>query len=125
MVKDLCNKCTGLCCRYLALPIDTPTSKADYDDIRWYLAHKGISIFVEKGDWYINIDNPCKYLTSNHRCSIYEKRPRICRTYKHKDCEFHNGDYDYKLYFKSMEQLEDYLAQKPWLKKRKKNAKKK
>ncbi|MBN2211191.1 MAG: YkgJ family cysteine cluster protein [Sedimentisphaerales bacterium] len=124
MTKDLCKKCTGLCCRYLALPIETPTTKGEYDDIRWYLAHKGISIFVEDGDWYIKIANRCKYLNSNHRCKIYEKRPRICRGYKHEGCDIQPGAYDYELHFTSMEQMEEYMSRKPW-KKRKKDKKKK
>jgi len=49
--KNQCDKCTGLCCRYFALPIETPEEKADYDDIRWYLCHKDINVFVEDGDW--------------------------------------------------------------------------
>ena len=51
--KILCDKCTGLCCKYFALPIETPEDKEDYDDIRWYLCHKNVTVFVEDGDWYI------------------------------------------------------------------------
>ena len=65
MSEVLCEKCVGLCCRYLALPIDTPKTKGDFDDVRWYLAHEGISVFVEEGDWYINIANRC-----NLNCAI-------------------------------------------------------
>ena len=39
-VTVACTKCTGLCCRYFALPIDTPEEWDDYDDIRWYLCHE-------------------------------------------------------------------------------------
>ena len=38
--KTLCTECEGLCCRYFALPIETPEDWDDYDDIRWYLAHE-------------------------------------------------------------------------------------
>jgi len=46
LTTDLRKKCKGLCCRYFAFPIETPEDWDDYDDIRWYLAHKNISVFV-------------------------------------------------------------------------------
>jgi len=108
--KNQCDKCTGLCCRYFALPIDTPEDRGDYDDIRWYLAHKNITVFVEKGDWYINIKNKCKYLSEkDYHCRIYDKRPRICRQYRHADCDFVKGEYDYKLHFTNDKEMEEYI----------------
>lgn len=112
MSEVLCEKCVGLCCRYLALPIDTPKTKGDFDDVRWYLAHEGISVFVEEGDWYINIANRCKYLTKDNRCDIYEDRPRLCRGYKEDTCDYHSGDYGYELHFTSIEELDEYLEKR-------------
>lgn len=105
----LCNKCTGLCCRYFALPIETPEDKEDHDDIKWYLCHKDITVFVEDGDWYINIKNKCKHLGKDYKCRIYDKRPRICRGYRHSDCDFTDGEYDYELHFTSGRQMEEYI----------------
>jgi len=108
--KYQCDKCTALCCRYFALPIDTPEDKGDYDDIRWYLGHKGITVFVEDGDWYINIKNKCRHLSEkDHRCKIYNKRPRICRQYRHRDCDYVEGEYDYELHFTSDKQMQEYI----------------
>jgi len=105
----LCDKCTGLCCRYFALPIETPETREDYDDIRWYLCHRGISVFVEDGDWYINIKNKCKYLSENdYRCRIYADRPRICRQYKTSDCDRVDGGYNFEHHFTSDKQLSEY-----------------
>jgi Fe-S-cluster containining protein len=127
--KVLCDKCTALCCRYFALPIETPTTKEDYDDIRWYLCHKGITVFVEDGDWYINIKNTCKYLADDYTCRIYKKRPRICRQYSHKDCDFTEGEYDYKLHFTNDKQISGHIRTKfdnnPSKKRKKKTRKKK
>jgi len=120
----LCKKCAGLCCRYLALPIETPTDKDDFDDIRWYLAHEGISIFVEDGDWYINIANRCKYLTRDNMCDIYEHRPKICRGYKEDSCDYHSGDYGYELHFTSIEELNEYLRKEKIIKSNGKKEKK-
>jgi Fe-S-cluster containining protein len=108
--KVLCDKCSGLCCRYFALPIETPEDRGDYDDIRWYLCHKDITVFVEDGDWYINIKNKCKHLSEkDNRCKIYDKRPRICRQYRHRTCDLVEGEYDYELHFTSNKQMEEYI----------------
>jgi Fe-S-cluster containining protein len=108
--ENQCGKCIGLCCRYFALPIDTPEDKGDYDDIKWFLCHKNITVFVEDDDWYINIKNKCKYLSEkDYCCKIYNKRPRICRKYSHKDCDFIEGEYDYELHFTNEKQMEEYI----------------
>ena len=132
--RSLCNKCTGLCCRYFALPIETPEDEEDYDDIRWYLCHKDITVFVEDGDLYINVKNKCKYLPENdYRCRIYNKRPRICKEYTTKDCDLVEGEYDYELHFTNDKQMEEYIkikfgnnvTEKRKSKKSKKNKKRK
>jgi len=111
--KVLCEKCTGLCCRYFALPIETPEDREDFDDIRWYLCHEGITVFVEGGDWYLNVKNKCRHLLPNgHRCGIYEKRPRICKGYKTTDCDLAEGEYDYELHFTNDRQMEEYIKVK-------------
>lgn len=111
--KALCHKCIGLCCRYVALPIDTPKTRGDFDDIRWYLTHKGVTIFVEKKSWYVSVDNTCRHLSAkDYRCKIYDKRPRICKGYKHVDCELTKGEYDYDLYFTNDRQMEEYMKVK-------------
>lgn len=108
--KSLCDKCTGLCCRYMALPIETPEDREDFDDIRWYLCHEDVAVFVEDGDWYINVKNKCKYIAEDdYRCLIYDKRPKICRGYKHNDCELTDGEYDYELHFTSADQMAEYM----------------
>jgi Fe-S-cluster containining protein len=108
--KLLCGKCTGLCCRYFALPIETPEDKEDYDDIRWYLCHENVSVFVEDGDWYINLDNKCRHLyEGDFKCGIYNKRPKICRAYSMKDCDLIEGEYDYELFFTDDQQMEEYI----------------
>jgi Fe-S-cluster containining protein len=108
--KIQCVKCTGLCCRYFALPIETPENKDDYDDIRWYLCHKDITVFVEDGDWYLNIKNKCRHLSKkDYRCRIYDKRPNICRKYRHSDCDFVEGKYDYELHFTDDKQMQEYM----------------
>lgn len=108
--KVLCDKCTGLCCRYFALPIETPEDKEDYDDIRWYLCHEDVTVFVEDGDWYINVNNNCRHLSDkSYKCEHYDKRPRICRGYSTNDCDFIEGEYDYELHFTNDTQMDEYM----------------
>lgn len=108
--KITCDKCRGLCCRYFALPIETPDDWDDYDDIRWYLCHKDVTVFVEDGDWYINIKNKCNHLSEkDYKCRIYKERPRICRGYKTADCDLIEGEYDYELHFTDDKQMAEYM----------------
>jgi len=110
--KGMCDNCNGLCCRYFALPIDTPKDKGDYDDIRWFLCHKNVTVFVEHGDWYINIKNKCRHLCKDNRCTIYDKRPRICRGYRHSTCDYVEGEYDYEMHFTNDKEMEEYIKVK-------------
>lgn len=104
----LCEHCTGVCCRYIALPIEKPESRADFDDIRWYLLHTGISVFVEDGEWYINMATPCRHLGADNRCRIYHTRPSICRKYTAENCDYHSGDYGWEQHFACPEHLDEY-----------------
>lgn len=111
--KNLCGVCTGLCCRYVALPLDTPEDRNDYEDIRWYLCHENMSVFVEEGAWYVNIMNKCRHLSEeDYKCGIYEKRPRICRAYDNGECDLAEGEYDYELYFTDDKQMDEYIKVK-------------
>ncbi len=105
----LCEHCVGYCCRYIALPIDTPTERSDFDDIRWYLLHQGVSVFIEDGEWYINIETTCRHLQPDHRCGIYATRPKICRDYTTENCDYHSGDYGWEHHFSRPEHLDEYV----------------
>lgn len=87
-----CFNC-ALCCSYMAVEIDEPTTNREYDYIVWYLYHPGVSVFVDwEGDWYLKIDVPCRHLTANGMCGVYEERPVICREFSFQDCEKNNPD---------------------------------
>ena len=102
-----------MCCRYFALPIETPETRDDYDDIRWYLCHENISVFVEDGDWYLSVKNRCGHLSpKDHRCGVYERRPKICRKYRPTDCDYVPGVYDYDLHFTSGKDMDEYIRVK-------------
>ncbi len=108
MAKSLCDSCAALCCRYFALEIDPPESVVDYDNIRWYLMHEHVVVFIEEGHWYLGVLTRCKHLQPDNRCGIYETRPRICRTYTTDNCDYHGAEYNYDVLFTSSEQLREY-----------------
>jgi uncharacterized protein len=106
--ESLCDHCTAKCCRYFALPLDTPKRRKDFDTLRWFLLHEQTSIFVEKGTWYLQVHMPCRQLQSDNRCGIYETRPKICREHSTVNCEYED-DWVYDLFFEAPEQLEEYV----------------
>ena len=105
--KGQCENCTGLCCRYFALPIETPTEWEDFEFIRWYLLHQGATVFIEDDCWYLLVHNKCNMLGDDNRCLAYETRPEICRDYKAKDCEYED-EWVYDHYFETPEQVFEY-----------------
>jgi uncharacterized protein len=113
MSGNLCEHCTAMCCKYIALPIETPETAADFDDVRWYLLHENIAVFVEDGDWYLLIRSSCRHLLPDHRCGLYATRPNICRKYTTKECDYHSGDYGWEHHFAAPEHLDEYVRSHP------------
>ena len=103
----LCDYCTAKCCRYFALPIETPEDFEDFEYLRWYLLHGYASVFTEEDTWYLLVHTPCKHLGENNLCGIYETRPRICRDYSTRECEYEDM-WTYDRYFETAEQVEEY-----------------
>lgn len=106
--ESLCDYCTAKCCQYFALPIETPTCRADLDSIRWYMLHEHVSIFVDSDTWYLMVHTRCRKLRDDHLCGIYETRPQICRDYSTENCEY-AGDGCYDQLFETPEQLWEYM----------------
>lgn len=111
----LCDHCTAKCCRYFALPIDTPTTWKDFEYIRWYLLHDRATVFTEDNIWYLLVHTKCKHLRDDHLCGIYDTRPQICREYSTEACEYED-EWTYDRYFETPEQIYEYadaVLQKP------------
>ncbi len=102
-----CTSCAAKCCRYFALPIDTPTTWQDFDSIRWFLLHDRATVFREDGTWYLMVSTACRHLGADNRCAAYEVRPQICRGYSTDDCEG-GDDWVYDRYLETPEQVEEY-----------------
>jgi Fe-S-cluster containining protein len=94
--ESVCDYCVGKCCRYFTVPLKTPRTKSDFDELRWYLAHGQTVIFTEtdkKNDktrkrWNLVVWTRCGYLLPDNRCAIYNERPYVCRDYKSDECEY-------------------------------------
>ena len=48
--KVLCDYCTAKCCRYFALPLETPTTREEFEYIRWFLLHDQATVITEEGE---------------------------------------------------------------------------
>ena len=104
--ESLCTHCTARCCRYFALPIETPTTWTDFDQLRWYMIHGRVAIFVDDGTWFLMVHGDCQYLDGN-ACGAYDARPHICRTYSTDTCEYANDGFYDKL-FETADQVWEY-----------------
>jgi Fe-S-cluster containining protein len=104
---NLCSYCTARCCRYFAVPIDTPTTWDDFDNIRWFMLHGRVTLYAEDETWYLCVYADCRELRADYRCGIYETRPQICRDYSTNACEYDDrGVHD--LLFETPEQIWEY-----------------
>lgn len=117
-MENDCSKCDGKCCKYIVIEIDAPEEEKDFENIKWYVAHKNISVFTDdEKEWFIEFSTPCEHLTEKGLCGIYDKRPNICKEYSPEECTFHN-EYSQKYTFAKIEDVEEYIKN-VWKKKNK------
>jgi Fe-S-cluster containining protein len=100
-----CGGCTALCCNYFALEIDGPEEPEDFENLRWYIIHEDIQIFVDDDVWFLQIMRKCTWLDGN-KCGNYENRPTICHEYSDDMCDKDGVESD--IQFRNIEELEAY-----------------
>ena len=106
--KNPCDGC-DLCCRHIAVEIDEPETKKEFDQIRWFLLHRDVWVFIDNDDsWNLQVNTPCEKL-NNGMCSYYEKRPAICREYSVDNCERLGDGDSFKIMWKSIEEFERWI----------------
>jgi Fe-S-cluster containining protein len=112
-VHPNCTRCGALCCSYVSTEIDAPTSRRDYDIIRWYLMHPGVHVYCEdsSGSWFVQFMSGCRNLGDNGMCQIYDTRPQICRDLQATECEFALGPGD-RLLFTNIEEYDRWDAER-------------
>ena len=109
MNKLTCDECDGKCCKYVITEIDCPEGLEDFEDIKWYVCHENVYVYVEEdGTWNLEFITPCKFLGEKNKCLIYDKRPRICREFSQDECPFHNT-YKELFRFEKPEDVEKYV----------------
>ena len=117
--KNICFDCDALCCREVAVSIDTPRTKEDFDEIKWLVCHKNTNVYKDhENDWLVEFASDCEHLHKNWRCKIYEKRPFVCREHSNKDCIKNSNNYHQKI-FRTIEDVDKYLEEKnyKWMQK--------
>ncbi len=92
-----CEECGGKCCAYVAVELEEPASKSDFEDLLYYLHHEGVKLCVVTDEgaprtWYLQFDGPCRHLGPDGHCRIYEHRPTICREHSLEGCEYHEAE---------------------------------
>lgn len=107
-----CRLCNARCCRYFCLPIDNPCTYDEFEQVRWYLVHGGVSVHVDHdGGWWMLVENRCRWLEDSAqgpRCVAYDNRPLICRRFSPRTCDFTRGPFAYEHRFETADELEDY-----------------
>lgn len=105
-----CQACGAKCCKYVAIEIDEPETPQDFQNIRWYLCHKDIWVFIDHDDsWFLQFNTRCEFLGKKDVCEIYDSRPSICRTHDPADCEDNDEDGCQKFMLRTIEDLDSYL----------------
>ena len=108
----ICTRdCLARCCRYVSIPIDVPRAEGDWDRMRWWLAHEGVTVAKDEDGWTVHVMTRCSHLQKDNSCGVYKNRMDTCEEYDASFCEF-TGPLDYDLDFSSEADLADYLEKR-------------
>jgi hypothetical protein len=109
---EICTKhCGARCCRYVTVAIATPLGEADWDEVRWWLAHENVRVGKDDEGWGLEFMTRCRNLAPTGACGIYESRMDLCAQHDAEDCEFVD-DPEYEVLLESEEDLADYLERR-------------
>jgi len=82
-----CTEC-ALCCTYVAVGINAPTTPRLATDVLWYLYHEQVYVYLdEDGEWSVVFETRCRNLAPDRRCRVYAERPHVCRGFDNRGCE--------------------------------------
>ncbi|HCN20292.1 MAG TPA: hypothetical protein DIS73_08480 [Planctomycetia bacterium] len=110
--NSLCRDCDA-CCKYVSVEIDKPATKAEIEDIKFYLYHEDVSVYIDHdNDWYILFKSRCNKLDSNGLCTIYEDRPPICKNFERDSCHEEDWNTSHKVLFRDVNDLMRYLRRR-------------
>ncbi len=103
--------CRGRCCRYITVPVATPTCHDDWDEIRWWLAHEGVSVSKDEDGWSLQVEARCSNLRADNACAIYPHHMETCKEYEAETCEY-TGPIDEEFHLRTESDLADYLERR-------------
>jgi len=84
---SLCAGCQR-CCTYVAVEVDAPDAPWMYDQYVWLLYHKGVWMYVEKGNkWFVQFETVCEKLAPSGACNVHGSHPVLCKDYDARTCE--------------------------------------
>jgi len=106
--KKTCQACGAKCCRYVTLDIDEPEDIEDFDNLRWYVSHKGCAVYREDGKWHFEVLTACEHLSKDGTCKIYPRRPEACRDHDPDSCVYSAGEFAWDFGLETIEDVEDY-----------------
>jgi len=105
----ICNECDGKCCKYISVGIDEPKNKEDFDELKWFLHHKKVIVYLDEEDeWIVEFQTPCRYLDENNKCMIYDKRPDVCKEHSLDECDLNGDGESHKILLEKPEDVDKY-----------------
>lgn len=104
-IKGSCNKC-GKCCETLYAAYDY--SEKEFK-IMQFIFPVYRRFYIKGRDEFGNCFFGCKYLNENKLCSVYKKRPLICRKYPQKKLSFYAQMPDGCGFYIEKKNFKDYL----------------
>jgi hypothetical protein len=103
--------CGARCCRYITVTVPAPRSAADWDEVRWWLAHEGTLVTRDDEGWMLHVMTRCRNLENDNSCGVYPDHMATCKEYDPKDCEF-TGDVPFDVELRSEQDLAAYLEKR-------------
>lgn len=89
-LSNPCQTCKeAMCCKMLLLPYPTPANFMDMDSIKYMLGFPGTNMILhENGNWQIQIEQNCRFLTAENLCSIHDtpEIPKTCTFFNPYNC---------------------------------------
>jgi hypothetical protein len=111
-VKVLCRDCTAECCKHIGIPIDPPETWEDFQRIKHYIVHEGVSCYLDvEGDWVVEFLSKCGQLNGN-RCMAWNTKdyPSICSEYEMKTCVMNEEGEWWEILFRKPEDVDAHCA---------------
>ena len=103
--------CQARCCRYITVGVDAPLSRADWDEMRWWLAHEGTFVSKDEDGWLLHLSTRCQNLRADNACGIYPHHMGTCKEYDAEECEF-TGELDHEFELRSEMDLARYIERR-------------